>query len=77
MGFVLSPDEAAAMIAADPRNADVVRPYLVGEDLNSATGRLAVAVGDRLPRLARGAGARRTREPFARVEALVRQSGRR
>ncbi len=34
MGFVLSPSEAAAMLAADPRNADVVRPYLVGEDLN-------------------------------------------
>ncbi len=35
MGFVLSPAEAAAMIDADPRNIDVVRPYLVGEDLNS------------------------------------------
>jgi Eco57I restriction-modification methylase/restriction-modification enzyme MmeI-like protein len=34
MGFVLSDAEANAMIAADPRNADVVRPYLIGEDLN-------------------------------------------
>ncbi len=35
MGFVLSDDEAEEMLAADPRNAEVVRPYLVGEDLNS------------------------------------------
>jgi hypothetical protein len=34
MGFVLSPVEAEVMLAEDPRNADVVRPYLVGEDLN-------------------------------------------
>jgi hypothetical protein len=34
MGFVLSTAEARAMIDADSRNADVVRPYLVGEDLN-------------------------------------------
>ncbi|MGH3970967.1 MAG: type IIL restriction-modification enzyme MmeI, partial [Mycobacterium sp.] len=33
-GFVLSAEDAAALIAADSRNADVVRPYLVGEDLN-------------------------------------------
>jgi len=35
MGFVLSPGEAAEMIASDQRNAQVVRPYLTGEDLNS------------------------------------------
>jgi methylase of polypeptide subunit release factors len=35
MGFVLSPDEAQAMFDADPGNADVIQPYLVGEDLNS------------------------------------------
>jgi len=35
MGFVLSEHEAKAIIAADQRNAEVVRPYLVGEDLNS------------------------------------------
>jgi hypothetical protein len=34
MGFVLGPDEAAEMLVAQPRNADVVRPYLIGEDLN-------------------------------------------
>ncbi|MEJ7804092.1 MAG: type IIL restriction-modification enzyme MmeI, partial [Candidatus Limnocylindria bacterium] len=35
MGFVLTPDAAAALIERDPRNAEVVRPYLNGEDLNS------------------------------------------
>ena len=34
-GFLLSPDEAQALLAADPRNADVVKPYLNGEDLNT------------------------------------------
>ncbi|MCG3197798.1 MAG: hypothetical protein GHCLOJNM_02289 [bacterium] len=35
MGFVLTPDEAQALIAKDPRNKDVLFPYLNGEDLNS------------------------------------------
>jgi len=35
MGFVLSPDEAQRMLDADPRNAEVVFPYINGEDLNS------------------------------------------
>jgi hypothetical protein len=35
MGFVLSSDEAKAMIAEDSRNKDVLFPYLIGEDLNS------------------------------------------
>jgi hypothetical protein len=34
-GFVLQPDEAIAWIAADPRNGQVLFPYLNGEDLNS------------------------------------------
>ena len=34
MGFVLSPEEADVMLDNDPRNAEVVRPYLIGEDLN-------------------------------------------
>ncbi len=34
LGFIVSPDEAQFMIGADHRNADVVRPYLIGEDLN-------------------------------------------
>jgi hypothetical protein len=35
MGFVLTPEEAQALIEKDPRNQDVLFPYLNGEDLNS------------------------------------------
>jgi hypothetical protein len=35
MGFVLEPQEALALIEKDPRNRDVLYPYLNGEDLNS------------------------------------------
>ncbi|MEG3918544.1 restriction endonuclease [Microcoleus sp. T3_A4] len=35
MGFVLTPEEAQALIEKDPRNKDVLFPYLNGEDLNS------------------------------------------
>ena len=35
MGFVLDIGEAQEWIAADPRNAEVLFPYLNGEDLNS------------------------------------------
>ena len=34
-GFVLSPDDARRMLNADPRNADVIFPYINGDDLNS------------------------------------------
>ena len=34
-GFVLEPEEAQALIAKDARNADVLFPYLNGQDLNS------------------------------------------
>ena len=35
MGFVMTPEEAQALIAKDPKNRDVLFPYLNGEDLNS------------------------------------------
>jgi len=35
LGFVLTPDEAQALIAQNARNKDVLFPYLNGEDLNS------------------------------------------
>ena len=35
MGFVLEPEEAQEWIAADARNAEVLFPFLNGEDLNS------------------------------------------
>lgn len=35
MGFVLSPDEALRMLDANARNAEVIFPYMNGDDLNS------------------------------------------
>jgi len=34
-GFLLEPEQAQALIAKDPRNKDVLFPYLNGEDLNT------------------------------------------
>lgn len=36
MGFTMSPEEAHALIELDPRNEDVLFPYLGGEDLNQS-----------------------------------------
>jgi hypothetical protein len=70
-GFVLAPVEADEMIRADPRNKDVVRPYLVGEELNqdpeAAPSRWVIDFGDRTQDQARS-----YELPFARVEARVR-----
>ena len=35
MGFVLKPEAAERLLGKDPRNRDVLSPYLNGEDLNS------------------------------------------
>jgi len=35
MGFVLKPEEAQRLLDKDPRNGDVLCPYLNGEDLNN------------------------------------------
>lgn len=35
IGFVLEPDEAQVLIAKEPKNKDVLFPYLNGQDLNS------------------------------------------
>jgi hypothetical protein len=35
IGFLMSPEEAQELIAQDPRNANVLFPYLNGQDLNS------------------------------------------
>ncbi len=35
LGFVMQPDEAQALIDKNPRNRDVLFPYLIGQDLNS------------------------------------------
>jgi len=34
LGFTLDPDEAKALLTEDPRNADVLFPYVIGADLN-------------------------------------------
>jgi hypothetical protein len=34
-GFVLSQDEANLLLSASPRNADILFPYLIGDDINS------------------------------------------
>jgi hypothetical protein len=70
-GFVLTPAEAHEMRALDERNAEVVRPYLGGEDLNQrpdcSPGRWIIDFREwPIDR------AREYPEPFARVERLVR-----
>ncbi len=37
MGFALSPEEASILIAKDPRNVDVVRPFLTTDDVCKRT----------------------------------------
>ena len=41
MGFAMSPEEAQALINKDPRNADVLFPYLGGKDLNQSPTQMA------------------------------------
>ena len=71
MGFVLSPDEGHKLLAADSRNADVVRPYLVGEDLNQrpdgSPSRYVIDFGNRTREQAA-----EYEEPFDRVANFVR-----
>ncbi len=71
MGFVLSDAEANDLLAANERNADVIRPYLVGEDLNQrpdgSPARWVIDFHD-WPE----DQAREYAEPFARVEQRVR-----
>jgi type I restriction-modification system DNA methylase subunit len=71
MGFILEPDEAQAWIEADPRNAEVLFPYLNGEDLNtqpdtSAT-RWVIDFNDRPEE-----DAREYRLPYQRLLELVK-----
>lgn len=76
LGFVIEEEEARAWIAEDPRNAEVLFPYLNGEDLNSrpdASGsRWVIDFNDRSE-----AAARQYAEPFARVLRAVKPERRR
>jgi hypothetical protein len=69
-GFLLSAGEAGEMMRAAPENAEVVFPYLVGEELLTApNGRPSRWVIDFHPRDQHEA--RRYEAPFRRVERLV------
>jgi hypothetical protein len=71
MGFVLDSSEAQEWIAADARNAEVLFPYLNGEDLNqrpdASASRWVVDFNDRSESAASEYGL-----PFARVTRQVR-----
>jgi hypothetical protein len=71
MGFVLDPDEAATWIEADPRNGEVLFPYLTGEDLNSRSdtspSRWVIDFYDRSE-----AAARQYQIPYERLLARVK-----
>jgi hypothetical protein len=71
MGFVLEPDEAAAMVEADPRNADVLFPYLDGDNLNSSPETSASRWVIDFTGYCEKCAARHA-EPFERVLRLVR-----
>ncbi len=71
MGFVLDPGEAQEWIAADARNAEVLFPYLNGEDLNqqpdASASRWVIDFNDR------DEGQAKSYElPYARVVELVK-----
>lgn len=70
-GFVLSMDDATAMISADDRNRDVIFPYMNGEDANSrpdiTASRFVIDFKDWDETRARSYV-----EPFERVEHLVK-----
>ena len=71
MGFILEQNEAEAWVRIDPRNAEVLFPYLNGEDLNSrpdtSASRWAIDFNDR-PEEA----AREYRLPYERLVELVK-----
>jgi len=71
MGFVITPEEARGWIDADPENADVLFPYLNGEDLNSrpdlSATRWVIDFNDRSEE-----EARRYALPFEHAAAVVR-----
>lgn len=70
MGFVLEPVEARQWIAADPRNREVLFPYVNGEDLNQrpdgSASRWVIDFNDRSEQAARAYS-----EPFERVQTQV------
>ncbi len=68
-GFVLASDEAESMIKADPRNRQVIHPFLIGRDMLTGDGSPSEWVIDFQTRSVLEAGT--YEEPFARVKSLV------
>jgi hypothetical protein len=70
-GFFVTPDHAQRMIADDPRNAEVVKPAMGGEELNNAPDllppRWIIDMGERDEEQARS-----YELPFAHIEEHVR-----
>lgn len=70
-GFILDPNEAAMWVEKDPRNVEVLFPYLNGEDLNSrpdfSASRWVIDFG-----MCSREEASSYREPFARVLKTVK-----
>ena len=67
-GFVLTPEEAALLVTADPRNAEVVHPFFIGEELvTSGSPERWVIDFQQMSIL----DARSYAAPFARIEATV------
>ena len=70
-GFILTQDEYARLIAADPRNSQVIRRYLTSQDINqtpdSSPSRYVIDFWDMPEHLACT-----YEQPFSRVTALVK-----
>ena len=68
--FVISPDEAAEMITANRRNLDVIKPYIIGDDILSERppqpSRFVIDFAPRGLHEAQG-----YTEPFRRIKTLV------
>jgi type I restriction-modification system DNA methylase subunit len=71
MGFVLDPEEAKKWIESDPKNEEVLYPYLNGEDLNSrpdtSPSRWVIDFNDRSED-----AAKKYRLPYTRVRERVK-----
>jgi SAM-dependent methyltransferase len=67
--YILAREKAAAFIAADPRNEDVVLPFLIGRDLVTGTGQPTRFVIDFQGRDILAAQA--YRQPFNHLEQIV------
>jgi SAM-dependent methyltransferase len=68
-GFILSPDDAAAIIGTDARNRDVVHPFLIGRDMLTGRGAPSEWVIDFQTRTMLEASA--YEQPFTRLQKHV------